>query len=170
MCVWAGEIEESQDGQKSRAREIRTKAGRKREGWRNKGQQADQIGGGREIEKKRESECCVSLIKERTGYKPKQSGRLGHMFSITSDWHQTLKSSRPQACKTCNWFVPFPSPWADFIFAFALLLTLLGPPFLFNPLSSLLFASLISCISISQSFSASPEGALMTSEERSQRV
>lgn len=83
------------------------------------------------------------------------------------------ETSCPQAHsekQTCNWFIPFPSPWSDFISAFALLLTLLGPPFLFNPLPSLLFASLISCISISQSFSASPEGATMTSEERSERA
>lgn len=95
-------------------------------------------------------------------------------FKITQKQNikkQKKKNSCPRAhSETCNWFIPFPSPWTDFISAFALLLTPLGPPFLFNPLPSLLFASLISCISISQSFSASPEGATMTSEERLERA
>lgn len=80
-----------------------------------------------------------------------------------------LASDPKNQPQTCNWFVPFPSPWAGFIFAFALLLTCPAFFFFIQPPSPSLFSSLISCISISQSFSASPEGAHMTSEKRGWR-
>lgn len=115
---------------------VRTEAERKRAGRRNKTKR-DWPDRRREMEKKswRKQTLCFS-DRERTGYKPMQSGRLQHMFPITSDWHQILNTSRTQAwtgSQTCNWFVPFPSPCPDFIFAFALLLTPPSPPFLFSP-------------------------------------
>lgn len=82
------------------------------------------------------------------------------------------KNSRPQAWMGYKPVIDScPSPLLRLtIFACALLLTLSNLPFLFNPLPSLLFTSLISCISISQSFSALPEGAMMTSEESLERA
>lgn len=71
-------------------RTYRKRQSREKEGWRNK-KTANRPDRRQEIEKKRTRErvFCVSLIKERTGYKPKKSGRSGHVFPITLDWHQS---------------------------------------------------------------------------------
>lgn len=65
-------------------REVRTEARKRRERRKKQkdSKQTMQIGGRRLRKSEPEK---VSLIKERAGYKPKQSGWLGHMFPITSD-------------------------------------------------------------------------------------
>lgn len=87
----------------------------------------------------REWMLCFS-DKERTGYKPEQSGQLGHMFPITSDWHQTQNTGRPQAGRACKpvidsysspllgltLFLPLPRAWPH-----------PAPSFFFIPLLSL---------------------------------
>lgn len=80
---------------------------------------------------------------------------------ILSDQHKILRNAWTTHEPAID-SLDFTSPWADFIFTHNLLLTPTYPSFIINPLPSPPCASLISCISISQSFTGRNWGDLRT--------